>query len=574
VTTFKELKRLAKADASGLPARRVALAGEAATQFLALALKGEGVRRGLALDLYEAGYDQLEAELLDPGSALYAHRPALVVLQPTAEHLAARLAHTAPEAREGLWEAELARLMALWDAIGRHAGARIVCFNYAELDDGVFGHGANKVKGSLRYQLRRLNLALMDAAAARPELFVFDLAALQAQHGRERLFDRKTHYAAAMPLALELLPEVARQLVGMLRAQEGHVAKCLVLDLDNTLWGGVVGDDGLERIEIGELGTGKVFRDIQRWAKQLRERGVLLAVCSKNDEAIAMAPFREHPEMVLGLDDVAAFVANWEPKPQNLLAIQQRLNIGLDSMVFVDDNPFERQLVRELLPAVQVPELPEDPADYLAHLAALNLFETVGLTDEDAVRTRRYQAEAKREQAQGGYESLDAFLADLGMVAASLPFDAFHAPRVAQLTQRSNQFNLRTVRYTEAEILALGASARHLGLGFTLADRFGDHGLVGVAILEETAPGRWFVDTWLMSCRVLQRGLEAFMLAQVVAGVRARGGHTLVGEYLPTAKNGLVAELLPRLGFTPADGRWALALDGFTPPATHVRPAP
>jgi FkbH-like protein len=466
------------------------------------------------------------------------------------------------------------RLEALWDAVRRASGAKIVCFNYAELDDGVFGHGANKVPSSLRYQLRRLNLALMEAAGTRPDLFIFDLAAVQARHGRERLVDRPTYYAAGLTLGLELLPEVARQLVELLGVLEGRFAKCLVLDLDNTLWGGVVGEDGVERLELGESGLGKVYLDLQRWAKQLRERGVLLAACSKNDEATAMAPFREHPAMVLRLDDFAAFVANWQPKSENLRAIQAHLNVGLDAMVFVDDNPFERQLVRELLPEVRVPELPEDPAEYLHHLVGASLFDTTGLTAEDAVRTERYRTARAREEARGAYASVEEYLRSLQMQAAIVPFDPLYAPRVAQLTQRSNQFNLRTVRYLEDEILAIGASGTHVGSGFTLTDRFGDHGLVGVAILERREEDSFFIDTWLMSCRVLQRGLEAFMLNTLAAAARARGARRLVAEYRPTAKNGLVRDLLPGLGFEPVQGAWQLELDGFTPRATAVGAPP
>jgi FkbH-like protein len=238
----------------------------------------------------------------------------------------------------------------------------------------------------------------------------------------------------------------------------GKFKKCVVLDLDNTVWGGIIGDDGLENIQVGSLGIGKAFTEFQYWVKKLKNRGVIVAVCSKNTESVAKEPFEKHPDMVLKLDDIAVFIANWENKVDNIRKIQQILNIGFDSMVFLDDNPFERNMVRENIPGLLVPELPEDPAEYLEYLYTLDLFETVSYTDNDAERTRQYQIEAQRITLFEKFTNEDDFLESLNMVSVVESFSKFNIPRVAQLSQRSNQFNLRTIRYTEADLEHIAAS--------------------------------------------------------------------------------------------------------------------
>jgi FkbH-like protein len=563
--TFKQLKRLAAAGANDLPGWRVALLGDASTQFLGVALRGYGVLTGHRLELFEADYDQLERQIHDAHSELYAFNPEIVILQPTSQKLAKRFYACAISEKETFWERELARLGALVDSLCAGTQAKVLCYNFTALDDGIYGQAANKTRLSLSYQIRRLNLGLMELCAENPRLFICDLALLQAQVGQRALFDNRLYHAAQLPIALELLPQVAKQALDILAVLAGRIKKCLVLDLDNTLWGGVIGEDGLENLQLGELGVGSAFTAMQVWAKQLQERGVLLAICSKNDDTLARSVFTDHPDMVLKLADIAVFKANWETKVDNLRAIRDSLNIGLDALVFVDDNPFERQMVRELLPEVCVPELPTDPADYLETLVGLNLFEAPAGSGDDAKRTLRYQQESERRATEATFASVESYLASLEMQAGVTGFEPFWLPRIAQLTQRSNQFNLRTVRYTEADLAGLAGANDTLARGFTLGDRFGDYGLVGAVIVVAQDPESWFIDTWLMSCRVLKRGLEDFMCNEIAGQVLARGGRWLVGEYVPTPKNGLVKDLLPNLGFSQDERGWVLDVTAFTP---------
>jgi FkbH-like protein len=570
VSTFAELKRHLKKDFSQLRAVRMAVLADSASQLLVQALRGSGYENGLNLEIYEADYDQIERQIVDSSSELYRFAPEFVLIFRSTERLLYRFQKSPPEERAVFAANEIAVVRLQLDTLVRRNPARVICMNFPEMDDGIFGSFANKVSSSWLSQLRRLNVHLMDLAESSPELFICDLGILYSQYGLEWMSNRRIALTTQLLLSIDALPVVAQRVVDIVAAAVGQFKKCLVLDLDNTLWGGVIGDDGIDNIEIGELGIGPAYSQLQSWAKELKNRGVILAVCSKNDPRIAAEPFESHPDMVLRMDDFAVFVASWENKADAIRHIQSVLQIGFDSMVFLDDNPAEREIVRRNLPEVCVPELPADPVDYLAFLQRSNLFETVSVTAEDAERTLQYQAEGRRRVLKSSFETEDAFLSSLNMVATVQALTAFNIPRVAQLTQRSNQFNLRTVRYTEDDIRRVAQSADYLPFAFSLEDDLGDHGLVSVVILERSG-GRCFIDTWLMSCRVFRQGMEAFVLNTVVEQAGVAGCTILVGEYLPTSKNALVRDHYANLGFGLRDGCWYLDLDGFSPRETFIK---
>lgn len=560
MATFQELKRLSRRDNAG-PSVRMALLGDSATQFLAVAIKGEAARRGFGIELFEAEYNQVERQILDPSSDFHSFSPEYTIIFQSSHKLLEKYSLSDSSARERLAEERLALVRALCGT----AGGRVICFNYPEIGDGVFGSYQNKVASSFIYQLRKLNLGLMDLARELPVLQICDLSELQAKYGRDSFFDPSIYVSTEMVLSLDALPLVASRTIDIVEAFRGHFKKCLILDLDNTLWGGVVGDDGWEGVQLGHgLGIGKAFTEIQQWVLKLRQRGVIICICSKNDGEKAREPFVKNPEMVLKLEDIAVFMANWDNKADNVRRIQEILNIGFDSMVFLDDNPCERSIVRENVPGICVPELPEDPGDWLEHLYSLNLFETASFSAADKDRTRQYQVEAQRVQFAGSFTDEADFLKSLGMVSEVRGFDSFNTPRVAQLSQRSNQFNLRTVRYSDEDVRRMGADDGYKCFSFTLKDRFGDNGLVCVVILEKRADDTLFIDTWLMSCRVLKRGMEQFTMNTVAAYARENGFTRIVGEYLPTPKNGMVAGHYPSLGFRPLeDGLFELSVSEY-----------
>ncbi len=546
--TFKQLKKLAKTDISQLPQYRLAIMGDCATQHLATALRGYSAYAGLGLNVLDTDYNQIDAQVMDPGSAIYKFAPNAVLIQMCTEKLYEAFCAASPERRAGFADTMYGRIRSIWQQMNINGTSTILQCNFPVIDDGVFGQYGNKTIDSFLFQQRKLNFLLMQGCQEVKNVFVIDLDALQTRFGREKFSDPKLYYIARMPLSVDVLPAVAKAVVDQIQTIRGSTKKCIILDLDNTLWGGVIGDDGLSGIQIGELGMGHAFSDFQAWLKELKKRGVLLAVCSKNNEPAAKEPFEKHPEMVLRLEDIAMFVANWEDKASNIRTIQKTLNIGMDSMVFLDDNPFERNLVRSMIPEITVPELPEDPALYLQHVRSLGLFEMAAYSADDAGRTDQYRQQAERAVFEASFQSYDSYLEGLAMKALVAPFEPFYYPRIAQLTQRSNQFNLRTVRYTEAEIEAIACNEDHICLYFMLNDKFGDHGLIGVVILDK-GDDHLFISEWLMSCRVLKRGMEEFIVNKIMQTATDHGYHKVVGEYLPTAKNAMVKDLYEKMGF-------------------------
>lgn len=569
--TFMQLKKFSRQDRSQLPQYKIAVMGDCATQHLATAIQGYGAYVGLGLTVLDTDYNQIDAQTMDPGSELYGFAPNAVLIQKCTEKLYESFCATPLDQRSSFAENTYASLRQIWERVNSNVQTTIFQCNFPLMDDGAFGQYGNKTPDSFLYQQRKLNYLLMEGCQQVKNVYIVDLDAIQTACGRQHFSDPKLYYIAKMPICLEALPATAKAVVDIVQALRGTVKKCVVLDLDNTLWGGVIGDDGLSGIQIGELGIGHAFSDFQTWLKELKKRGMLLAVCSKNNESTAKEPFEKHPEMVLRLEDFSAFVANWQDKASNIRTIQKMLNIGMDSLIFLDDNPFERNLVRSMIPEVTVPELPEDPAMYLQYLRGLGLFEMASYSADDANRTQQYRNQAERRAFEASFQSYEDYLKGLEMVAVSAPFDAFHYPRIAQLTQRSNQFNLRTVRYTEAEIQAIAQDDNHICLYFMLKDKFGDHGLISVVILDKQMDRTLFISEWLMSCRVLKRGMEEFIINKIMQTAAEHGFQRVVGEYIPTPKNAMVQDLYEKMGFTRVgDDQFTAQVSGFQYHKTYI----
>ncbi len=573
--TFQELKKITKHMPADLPVMKVALTGDTATQFLATAIRGVGAERGYQIDLFEAEYNQVERQFLDPSSELYQTDADYIVLFQSTHKLGEKHSLLPPSQQESLAEERLAFIASVCEN-PMLASKKIICLNYPEIEDTVFGSYATKVTSSFTYQVRKLNMGLMELSQQYANLFICDIAGLQNKLGRDMMFAPNVYVSTEMVLSIDALPYVASRVMDIICAIKGQFKKCLILDLDNTVWGGVIGDDGLEGIQLGHgLGIGKAFTEFQMWVKKLKQRGIIICVASKNTEETAKEPFEKHPDMVLKLEDIAVFQANWETKVDNIRTIQRILNIGFDSMVFLDDNPFERNMVRENIPGITVPELPQDPGEYLEYLYSLNLFETASYSQADKDRTKQYQVEAKRVSLQKTFSNEADFLKSLDMTSVVSGFNKFNTPRVAQLSQRSNQFNLRTVRYTEADIEALGQNPDVIDLSFTLEDKFGDNGLIAVVIMKKQDEETLFIDTWFMSCRVLKRGMENFTLNTMVEAAREKGFKRIIGEYLPTPKNKMVENHYPNLGFQTVKNsptaQYVLDVDQYQPRENYIK---
>ena len=572
--SFNELKRLLKYNSKPFLTLKVTLVGDTATQFLATAIKGMGVERGFNINLFEAEYNQVERQFMDPTSDLYQFDADMIVVFQSTHKLGEHHSLLPVDQQVSLAEDRLNFVASICENPALTL-KKIICFNYPEIEDTVFGSYANKVTSSFSYQVRKLNYELMNLSQQYPNLFICDIAGLQNKLGRDVMFASNVYTSTEMVLSIDALPYVASRVMDIVCAIKGQFKKCLILDLDNTLWGGVIGDDGLEGIQLGHgLGIGKAFTEFQMWVKKLKQRGIIICIASKNNEETAKEPFEKHPDMVLKLDDIAVFQANWETKVDNIRTIQSILNIGFDSMVFLDDNPFERNMVRENIPGITVPELPQDPGDYLEYLYSLNLFETANYSNADKDRTKQYQVEAKRVSLSKTFTNEADFLRSLNMVSIVSGFTKFNTPRVAQLSQRSNQFNLRTIRYTEADITAMAENPDVIDLSFTLEDKFGDNGLIAVVIMKKQDPETLFVDTWFMSCRVLKRGMENFTLNMMMERAKGAGYKKIIGEYLPTPKNKMVENHYTGLGFTKMENsgttRFELDVEAYQPRECYI----
>lgn len=534
---------------------RVALLGTVTFDFAAPILRAAAFAAGMELDLHVGGFQQYRQEILGPDRALDDFRPEAVLL--AADWRSLGLAEETAEPAAAV-AAMVEQLRGLWRECRRRWNAFVIQHNFEIPIEDPYGRLSAALAGGRGRVLRDVNLALWDAARDQPDAAILDVEQIASGAGKKSWNDAALWHAAKQYPSAAALPELARHQAALLAAVFGLSAKCLVLDLDGVLWGGVIGEDGLDGIALGATPQGEAYVAFQRYLRALPRRGIPLAVCSKNNEADARQVFTDHPEMALRLDDIALFVANWRPKEENLREIARTLNLGFESLVFLDDQPVERERVRRALPEVHVPEMPADPALFVSALDDLLLFESLSLTAEDRQRASAYRGNLERQHLETSSASLEDFLASLQMEAELQPFVAANLPRIAQLINKTNQFNLTTTRMTEAEAAAWAARPDGYTQSMRLRDRFGDNGLTGV-LIGAIEGDVLRIHTWLISCRVLGRRVEELMLAATIAEARRRGARWVAGEYRPTAKNAQVCDLYPRLGFEPLqtfpDGR-------------------
>lgn len=559
---------------------KLALLSSSTIEQLLPAIQAAALRKGLLLECYTGDYGQYRQELLNPNSELYRFRPDVVLLALDTPSISLALPlSSSRDPVEDLIDKTVQEWSHLW-SLARKAGAAVVHQSLVIPPVHLLGHADAQRPAAPTALLQRLNQKTFEVATQQG-VHLLDLETLAAQVGKHLWCDAPLWHHAKQAITPAFAPLYADHVARILGALRGLSAKCLVLDLDNTLWGGVVGDDGMDHLELGQgTGVGEAFQAFQSFAKDLKQRGVILAVCSKNDPKIARAAFEKHPEMRLQLSDIAAFVANWDDKATNLRTIASTLQLGLDSLVFFDDNPAERALIRQNLPQVHVPEVPEDPADYIACLSDAGYFEAITLTQDDLQRAEQYQANQRRQELKESQTDIDGFLKGLAMDMEISPFDDLGRTRITQLINKSNQFNLTTRRYTEEQVQQIQKDPQALTFQIRLKDTFGDNGMISVLILKplmlQEKKG-YAIDTWLMSCRVLGRQVEQEVLNALCEVARKQQAEFLWGEYIPTEKNDLVRDHYEKLGFqstaakTPGATAWILPLSRFKNSSTHIR---
>lgn len=571
--------------AIGLMPLRIAILPSHTVDHLVPAIRVAGLDRRMALSVHVGTYGLYRQALLnnDPGLAAFA--PQLVVLALDMAAVLPALPLGASQAEvEAAVTAVVEDLRLLWRHVRERYGAQPVQQTLLDPSPSLFGSFDGLVPASPASLRARLNAAIRLAAREDGALLLDVDWQLPPRWGGNELVDPVRWHQAKQLVNPTFAPLYGDLVARVAAAVAGRSRKCLVLDLDNTLWGGVIGDDGIEGIKLGQgSAEGEAFLAFQRYTARLAERGIILAVCSKNDDAVARVAFGEHPEMALRHADIACFVANWTDKATNLREIARRINIGTDSLVFVDDNPAERAIVRRELPEVAVPELPDDVSHYAARIAQAGYFEAASLTGDDLARSRSYAANTQREAALEATTDMEGYLRSLEMRLMARLIDPLDRPRAAQLINKSNQFNLTTRRRTEQELETFLTDPSALGYGFRLSDRFGDNGLISVVLARPDpawAEDDLLIDTWLMSCRVLGRGVEAAVLATLAGAAVQRGAAALIGEHRPSGRNSMVASHYDQLGFTPVKAPtgagaeahfWRLPLAGAILPAHLIK---
>ena len=556
--------RLKTGNMGSLQPFKLGIISNATTEFITPAIVGTGARYGFAIEIVTTGYGQFMQAALDPNSVINAAKCDAAVLALDANAFALATPPGDDAAAMAVVERALSMIDSMCAGIAQ-SGSTVILQTIAPPAETLLGSFDAVLPGSITAQIAELNRGLAQRCRQTSSPLL-DVAGMAGRVGLANWHDPIAWNLAKQPMAHNLIPYFADNLCRLIAAMRGKSRKALVLDLDNTLWAGVIGDDGMAGINIAQGdATGEAHLALQRYALALRECGVVLAVSSKNTDEIARQVFREHPDMLLREEHIAVFQANWNDKASNIEMIAQTLNIGLDALVFVDDNPAERALVRQRLPQVAVPELPDDPAFYVRTIAAAGYFEAVGFADEDRKRAQFYTDNAKRVELQSNIGSIDDYLRSLDMRISFSAFDEGGRARIAQLINKSNQFNLTTRRYTEAEIYALIVDEQTFTMQIRLEDIFGDNGMISTIICR-TVGDDWEIDTWLMSCRVLGRKVEEAALQQLIRLGKKRGVKRLLGLYRPTERNIIVAEHYARLSFTASGKRdeaelWILSLD-------------
>jgi FkbH-like protein len=535
-------------------------------------LRAEAFSYGIDLDTQVGDFNAYVQEIVDPNSSLHRFAPDAVILAVRAEEAAPDLARDFADLALEVARHSAERVVGSFEqsisAFRQRSQAALIVHALAQPIRPNLGVLDSQSEAGQCGLIRRINRDLRRIAEGFRGVYILDYDALVARHGRQRWHDERKWLMARLPIASGHLLHMANEWVRFIVPLTGRTAKCLVVDLDNTLWGGVIGEDGMTGIKIGPEYPGAAFQALHRVLLDLSRRGILLAVCSKNNLDDALEVFEKHPGMLLRLKHFAAVRINWTDKAQNLREIAQELNIGVDALAFLDDNPFEREQVRAALPEITVIDLPQNPLDYAAAVRDCPVFERLALSAEDQKRTAMYAEQRQRADAQQTFQSKEDFFRFLEQEAELEPVTALTLARVAQLTQKTNQFNLTTRRYSEQQIAEIASRPGWHIVSIKVRDRFGDHGLVGVAIAHDEGQ-QCEVDTFLLSCRVIGRTVETALLAHLAQHAAERGCKRLVGWFLPTKKNAPARDFYRQHGFERQESNgtgslWSLDLRRLT----------
>jgi FkbH-like protein len=503
-------------------------------------------------EIYVAPFNQYQQEILDKNSRLYAFKPDVIILAVQADVLVNENFISEYVKLSDVEQPQieiLNRFQALLSTLTSRTDALVLVNNFMVPSFTPFGILDNKADSGFRSFFNKLNEKLSETYRKSRQVYVVDLEAVAGKHGKSRCVEPKLYYRGSFGFSESFLPVVAEEYMGYIKALKNLTRKCIVLDLDNVMWGGIIGEDGVEGIQLGNDSPGNAYKDFQRVLLSYHNRGVLLAVNSKNNPEDALKAIRKHPHMLLREKNFAATRINWQNKVQNMTELAKEINIGLDSMVFIDDNPREREQMKQALPQVLVLDMPPSPFLYRQTLENLNDFNILTLTEEDKKRGEMYSARKRREELRESISSVEEFLKSLEMKVVIKHADYYSLPRIARLVNKTNQFNLTTRRYTDAEVRKMKETKYEFEVySLQVSDKFGDEGIVGVAIIRKE-PTVWIVDSFLLSCRVIGRKVETALLARIVADAKEQKVSAIIGEHVPTLKNAPVENFYSSHGF-------------------------
>ena len=573
----KRLKRELLADGTSRIKKRIAVLGGSTADAVRDVLELFLLNYGIEPEFWTSEYGQYRNEALFPSQELLDFKPDIIYIHTTYRNIDSfpALSDTSRDGASALTDSVYGQFREIWEKLYDTFGCPIIQNNFELPPFRLLGNSdCTDPRGRVSF-VNRLNSAFSEYADLHDFLHICDINYVSACFGLDKWHDGTQWYMYKYAFPMQAVPYIAANLAAIIKAMFGRNKKVLTLDLDNTLWGGVVGDDGVEGIRIGkDLPSGQVYSEFQEYVKLHKDMGVLLTVCSKNDEENALAGL-DHPDSTLHPDDFTVIKANWDNKDENIKQTADLLSLLPESFVFADDNPAERQIVRDRVKGAAVPEM-DGAENYIRILDRNRYFEVVGkLTDDDLHRNEMYKANAQRAQAMSDIADYGEYLDSLEMKAEIKPFEPLYIARIAQLTNKSNQFNVTTRRYTEGEISNISRDPAYITLYGRLADKYGDNGVVSV-VIGNIKGFELHIDLWIMSCRVLKRDMELAMLDTLVGAAKEKGIDTLVGYYYPTAKNAMVKELFGRFGFDKVSEDengstvWRLSVGGYENKNSHI----
>ncbi len=524
---------------------------------------------------YLAGYNQYQQEILNEKSQLYKFKPDIVFIILDTRHILGDLFYspynvTQNERKETI-ENKSNEIIRLILKLSKNTESKIIFSNFSIPTYSPYGIYEGKEEYGIKQMINDINNKIQDVFKNENSVYVYDFNSFITKFGEKNIFDFNYYYSGDVKIAFDFLPYLAEDLIGYIKPILGLNRKCIVLDLDNTLWGGVIGEDGFNKIKLGQDVKGKAFLEFQKVLLALHQRGIILAINSKNNPEDALQVIKEHPNMILKEEHFAAMRVNWNDKISNIKEISQELNIGLDSMVFFDDDPINREIMKQVIPEVHTVDLPKNPSTYVSILQDMNDFHVLKITDEDKKRGKMYFQQRERKEFKNEATNLEEYLDNMKISINIKKGDKFTIPRISQLTLKTNQFNLTTNRLQEEDLIEICKDEKMIVSCIQVKDKFGDNGITGAYIIEKNSTKEWKINSFLLSCRVMGRDIEKAMMSHIIELAKNENVEKIIGEFIPTKKNKPCENFLTDCGFEKEGKCWSFLTEREFKKPNHVR---